>query len=284
MRQKAEHHLEFLQDRTGGLTVPGFGSPTPSFSQRQTPGPSGLQSMTLGDEDADGESEEESRSRRATSVGSVRKPVYRDDRPNLIPSLDTYPALNRTAQPVAGPSSLSWYPIETDEAKADAAYWGGVMRDEAYTSAIPACPTMAEPPAKRQKRRKGASLESAVYETVGSLNEIRRVSNLIGDFRRAEQEGGVLPPIDRFPKRKRMHVPHRDYPSEMNEAEATASIKHCSAGLLAHAGFEGANEAALDLFTRMATEHLSNFGKTFRLLLDGFSRTMTPEVSLIRLS
>jgi hypothetical protein len=56
MREKANHHLEFLQDINS--LVPGFGSPTPSFSVRPTPGPSGLQNV-VGDEDADGESDEE---------------------------------------------------------------------------------------------------------------------------------------------------------------------------------------------------------------------------------
>lgn len=56
-------------------------------------------------------------------------------------------------------------------------------------------------------------------------------------------------------------------------------MKKCSAGMLAHAGFEGANETALDLFTRVAVDHLDGLGKTFRLLLDGFSHKMTPEVS-----
>ena len=40
----------------------------------------------------------------------------------------------------------------------------------------------------------------------------------------------------------------------------------------------GANEASLDLMTRIASEHLRNVGRTFRLLLDGFSRKMSSEV------
>lgn len=65
----------------------------------------------------------------------------------------------------------------------------------------------------------------------------------------------------------------------MGQEEAVKVMKKCSAGMLAHAGFEGANETALDLFTRVAVDHLDGLGKTFRLLLDGFSHKMTPEVS-----
>ena len=294
MRHKTEHHLAFLQERNTSLAVPGFaGSPTPSLAMRngQTPGPSGLQNMTLGDEDADGESEEEtSRSRRGTSVGSVRKPVgvsldiaeqiYRDDRPNLVPQLDTFPALLRTAQPTAGPSDkAAWYPAETEEAKADVAFWASMMRDEAYITSLPACPTMAEPPAKRQKRRKGNALASTIYETVGSLNEARRISNLIVDFRRAEQEGSMLPQIEHFKHRKQLKPPRSQMSGDVDEPAATQVIKQASAGMLAHSGFEGANEAALDLFTRMVTENIAGMGKTFRLLLDGFSGSLSPEVS-----
>lgn len=64
----------------------------------------------------------------------------------------------------------------------------------------------------------------------------------------------------------------------MGQEEAVRIMKKCSAGMLAHAGFEGANETALDLFTRVAVDHLDGLGKTFRLLLDGFSHKMTPEV------
>jgi cell division protein ZapA (FtsZ GTPase activity inhibitor) len=134
---------------------------------------------------------------------------------------------------------------------------------------------MQEPPAKRQRRRKGEPLEATVNETIASLNEIRRVSNLIADFRRAEQDNLPLPPIEQFPKRKR-HKVQTEW-GEISEAEATASMKHASASMLAHAGFEGANEASLDLFTRMVAQNITNLGKTFRLLLDGFSGQMSAE-------
>ncbi len=45
-------------------------------------------------------------------------------------------------------------------------------------------------------------------------------------------------------------------------------------------GFSGGNEIALDMFTRVAVDHMRNLGRTLRLLVDGFSHKMTPEVYL----
>ena len=42
--------------------------------------------------------------------------------------------------------------------------------------------------------------------------------------------------------------------------------------------YPGANEIVLDLMTRVAVDHLRNLGRTFRLLVDGFSHKMTSEV------
>lgn len=41
----------------------------------------------------------------------------------------------------------------------------------------------------------------------------------------------------------------------------------------------GSNEVALDMFTRVAVDHIYNLGRTFRLLLDGFGNKMPPDVS-----
>jgi len=43
----------------------------------------------------------------------------------------------------------------------------------------------------------------------------------------------------------------------------------------------GANEAALDMFTRVAIDNLTNLGRTFRVLMDYYAQQMTPEVRLI---
>jgi hypothetical protein len=40
----------------------------------------------------------------------------------------------------------------------------------------------------------------------------------------------------------------------------------------------GADQGAMDLLSRMVVERLSNLGKTFRLLIDGFSHKMPSEV------
>lgn len=40
----------------------------------------------------------------------------------------------------------------------------------------------------------------------------------------------------------------------------------------------GADQGAMDLLSRMVVERLSNLGKTFRLLIDGFSHKMSSEV------
>jgi transcriptional activator SPT7 len=40
----------------------------------------------------------------------------------------------------------------------------------------------------------------------------------------------------------------------------------------------GADQGAMDLLSRMVVERLSNLGKTFRLLIDGFSQKMSSEV------
>ncbi|KAL7424033.1 Transcriptional activator spt7 [Cryptotrichosporon argae] len=64
---------------------------------------------------------------------------------------------------------------------------------------------------------------------------------------------------------------------EVGELQATLSVKRATAGLLAHAGFEGANETALDTFTRVAVNHLRNLGQTMRLLIDSFSNDMDAE-------
>jgi transcriptional activator SPT7 len=89
---------------------------------------------------------------------------------------------------------------------------------------------------------------------------------------------------------------------EVGEKEAAITMKRATASMLAHSGFEGgstfethrsadtpqlpftdhglgANEAALDMFTRVAIDHVRNMGRTLRLLVDGFSQKMTSEVS-----
>lgn len=149
------------------------------------------------------------------------------------------------------------------------------------------------------------SVKAVVRRTINNLNAARQAMQRITEFQRIEAEGGgggigiLHPPRGLSPtpaekeKAEEERIERRDFRRMENKAarerrltqggqvgqeEAVRVMKKCSAGMLAHAGFEGANEMALDVFTRVAVDHLDGLGKTFRLLLDGFSHKMTPEV------
>jgi transcriptional activator SPT7 len=87
---------------------------------------------------------------------------------------------------------------------------------------------------------------------------------------------------------------------EVGEEEAALSVRAATASMLAQAGFDGmssfrqlisswikyksltclgANESSMDLLSRMVIERITNLGRTLRLLIDGFSHKMTPDVS-----
>ncbi|WVR05165.1 hypothetical protein IAU60_002177 [Kwoniella sp. DSM 27419] len=154
-------------------------------------------------------------------------------------------------------------------------------------------PVQAQASAKRKRPKK---LRKLVHRTVDQLHESRQLIHRIQEFQRIEAEGGMLPSREietakermirederkeraegRRVEKKNIDV-RRKEGGEVAAEEATLAMKQASAGLLAHAGFEGANEAALDLFTRVAVDHLHNIGRTFRLLVDGFSNKMTAE-------
>lgn len=155
------------------------------------------------------------------------------------------------------------------------------------------------PPDKPLSASVCVSVKAVVRRTINNLNAARQAMHRITEFQRIEAEGGILPPRGLSPtpaeKEKQQEErcereefrrmenkaarERRNAGGEVGQEEAVKVMKKCSAGMLAHAGFEGANETALDLFTRVAVDHLDGLGKTFRLLLDGFSRKMTPEVS-----
>ncbi|ORX39969.1 hypothetical protein BD324DRAFT_648586 [Kockovaella imperatae] len=140
-------------------------------------------------------------------------------------------------------------------------------------------------------------LESLVHRSVDRLIEARKLMNQIQDFQRIELEGGILPPIQRFDEKlererrreeraerrarekvERMEARKRaSNGGEMGEEEAVMNIRRSTAGLLAHAGFEGANEIALDTVTRLVIDHIRSLGRTFRLFLDGSSHDLTSE-------
>lgn len=155
------------------------------------------------------------------------------------------------------------------------------------------------PPDKPLSTSVCVSVKAVVRRTINNLNAARQAMHRITEFQRIEAEGGILPPRGLSPtpaeKEKQQEErcereefrrmenkaarERRNAGGEVGQEEAVKVMKKCSAGMLAHAGFEGANETALDLFTRVAVDHLDGLGKTFRLLLDGFSHKMTPEVS-----
>lgn len=153
---------------------------------------------------------------------------------------------------------------------------------------------------KKNKNKATVSVKAVVRRTIHNLNAARQAMQRITEFQRIEADGGgILPPrrlsptpaekekaeeerIGRGDSRRIENKAARERRmrkgGQVGQEEAVRVMKKCSAGMLAHAGFEGANEMALDVFTRVAVDHLDGLGKTFRLLLDGFSHKMTPEV------
>ncbi|WVO13938.1 hypothetical protein L204_101563 [Cryptococcus depauperatus] len=141
------------------------------------------------------------------------------------------------------------------------------------------------------------SVKRLVRRTVQNLDSARQLMHRITEFQRVENEGGVLPSrslspplaekeaeekrrIERQENRavERQAVrERREKGWEVGREEAVHVMRRCAVGMLAHAGFEGANETALDLFTRMGVNHMNGLGKTFRLLIDSFSHKITPE-------
>ena len=102
-------------------------------------------------------------------------------------------------------------------------------------------------------------LERLVHRNVDKLFEARRLMGQIQDWQRIEREGGVLPPVQKFNRklereqRRAERASRRDQEDEygaerktkvqlggeIGEAEAVAGIRRATAGMLAHAGFEG---------------------------------------------
>ncbi|WVF72103.1 hypothetical protein IAT40_006915 [Kwoniella sp. CBS 6097] len=149
---------------------------------------------------------------------------------------------------------------------------------------------------KSKQRIKPISVKKVVHRTVDRLHDARQLIHRIHEFQRIENEGGILPSRELVTEKERITkqeerarrvemrtaekkevMGRKKEGGEVGEEEAALGLKRASAGLLAHAGFEGANETALDLFTRAAVDHLHNVGRTFRLLMDGFSHKMTSE-------
>lgn len=256
---------------------------------------------------------------------------FRDDRPNLTPNLDNYPALARTPFSMTHliPSPLShsgptyaekgkakelvafnpapgWYPTAGDDdvRRAEGSWYTAMSRDEAFIGGLPATSSMSMPSAKPVKRipsrrksinqvnnagpsdyalisgqpksprKRTVKLEDIVHRTVDELHSARNIANSIYDWQRLEADGGIIPPIKRFDReealrkeeeaeRKRVSREEaarankrRKVGGEVGENEAAMSFKRATAGMLAHAGFDGMSkqtfaEDVADLQVRM---------------------------------
>lgn len=101
-------------------------------------------------------------------------------------------------------------------------------------------------------------LEKVVHRNVNRLAEARKVMNQIHEFQRIEAEDGILPDIAAIEarekakeeqeriERKRMRAEEavesnkrRKIGGEVGAKEASLAMKKATAGMLAHAGFEG---------------------------------------------
>ncbi|KAK6902974.1 hypothetical protein L486_06429 [Kwoniella mangroviensis CBS 10435] len=149
---------------------------------------------------------------------------------------------------------------------------------------------------KKVNRGKPVNMRKTIHGTVNRLHESRMLINRIQEFQRIELEGGILPSRELQTQKEKLIKKEEAYQrslarqeelerskerqkagGEVGDQQAALELKKATAAMLAHSGFEGANETALDLFTRVAVDHLANMGKTFRLLADGFSNKMTTE-------
>ncbi len=205
----------------------------------------------------------------------------------------------------AGPSTLShsrykeliqaaappaWYSAAVgDEAtEVDGGWWGAVAKDEAYTTGLPAVPSMLDsdldlPRRARISAKHPASpkanghqldgtkeetpaldppgpvkLETLVHRNVDKLHQARRVMHQIQDFQRMEAEDAVLPDFaaievrekarekeERIERKRRRAEEaieakkRRKLGGDVGAKEATLTLKRATAGMLAHAGFEG---------------------------------------------
>lgn len=73
----------------------------------------------------------------------------------------------------------------------------------------------------------------------------------------------------------------RPPPLLITDSSAQDIFQRMTSKLLAHAGFEGANENALRVLTDVATDYITNIGKTLRCYVDDYGKQMTGEVKRI---
>ncbi|BEJ14424.1 hypothetical protein CspHIS471_0401910 [Cutaneotrichosporon sp. HIS471] len=144
---------------------------------------------------------------------------------------------------------------------------------------------------------KPVSLARVVDRAIDKITDARKTMHTIQELQRYYEGDGTDPepqPLEPLEsvrsgltkqrkelKRKRMETrtegeTRRKSGGEVGGTQAVLEMKRSTASLLAHAGFDGANDIPLDLMTRVAGDYIRNLGRTFRLLLD-FKRNMKPE-------
>jgi transcriptional activator SPT7 len=142
---------------------------------------------------------------------------------------------------------------------------------------------------------KPINLTTKIHKNVDTLFNIRKTVHQIQDWQKAENEGLPLPitrphiekeerrrTLEQSRERKRRRKEERieakkrmRVGGEVGEEEAALEARGATASMLAQAGFEG---MSFGVNLCMVVERLSNLGKTFRLLIDGFSHKMSSEV------
>lgn len=118
-------------------------------------------------------------------------------------------------------------------------------------------------------RGRTVHLERLVQKSVEELGTARRIANSIHDWQRIEAEGGALPPIERFDREQAMRKEEeaerkrdakeekrdaskrRRLGGEMGEKQAATECKRATAGMLAHAGFDGRLSSHLGMMRLM---------------------------------
>ncbi|KND01485.1 uncharacterized protein SPPG_03286 [Spizellomyces punctatus DAOM BR117] len=138
-------------------------------------------------------------------------------------------------------------------------------------------PSLSDFPEIRPKRK--GILNSQIDRNIKDLQKVKEIhAKILG------RESGVT---DETPWRS-LVKPYQPCCSEtslppftLNSAAAADVAKQSVAKLLMHSGFDVASESALCTLTDTFLDYFHNIGKTLRLYMDKFSKTMSPEDLLL---
>jgi transcriptional activator SPT7 len=176
----------------------------------------------------------------------------------------------------------------------------------------PAIPSSTDPPLLATLvNQPPPSLSAQVYQNIASLQKVQRIHSQLAALdandptlspsKRAAELPPTLPypsteggdedeeePDEvreakrveresrrRLPANPKARVPRRP---ETSSSQALEGLKLVSGTMLAHAGFEGAQQAALDTITDVTATFLANLGKALRFYVDTHGHKMTSEV------